>query len=178
MVNLITRRRLVSGIAGSLTLISGCIGTGRSNRTGGQQSLSCPNAGNGTIVSCVTNHPKIDLRPTIAPIEWGTKEQSFVFRNRSLNPVIVNTAGIRIFRRSDEAWKELGNEKRVMTAATVETGGAFHWLIEFTRSRKNVLIRDGEIIFPELENGKYAATVEVETQDSEKLRCGTVFAIE
>jgi len=130
------------------------------------------------MVSCVTDHPKIDLRPTITPLNPETSNQSFVLRNRSRKAVTVNTAGVRIFLWEADSWKELGNEKRNMTGSRVHPGDAFYWVVKFSTARDDVLVRDAEVVFPEGETGQYAATVTVEDEDGNELRCGTLFEIE
>jgi hypothetical protein len=130
------------------------------------------------MVSCVTDHPKIDIRPAITPLNSEISNQSFILRNRSRKPVTVNTAGVRIFRWDENSWKALGNEMRNMTASRVHPADAFYWIVKFSQSRDDVLVRDAEVVFPEGETGRYAATVTVEDEDGNKLRCGTLFDIE
>lgn len=178
MVPQLTRRGALAGIVSTVALSSGCLGTAESEPQGESASLTCPDGGDETMVSCVTDHPKIDLRPSIAPLNAETSNQSFVLRNRSRKAVTVNTAGIRIFRREADSWTELGNEKRNMTSSRIHPGNAFYWIVRFSQSRDDVLVRDAEVFFPEGETGQYAATVTVEDEDRNKLRCGTLFDIE
>ncbi|NEU58436.1 hypothetical protein [Halorussus sp. MSC15.2] len=140
--------------------------------------MTCPDRGDEKAVSCVTDHPRIDLRPTIAPLRPETTNQSFVFRNRMRTSVTVNTAGIDIFRRGDRSWKEIGNQKRNLTASIVKPGDAFYWIVKFPESRESVLIRDGEVRFPKEASGQYAATITATVEEGQKLQCGTVFRIE
>lgn len=188
MIGILTRRGVLACATGILALESGCLGASKSNGTTESDTttkadattktkpLTCP--GDETMVSCVTDHPKLDLRPTIAPLKREAENQSFVLRNRSRQSVTVNTAGLRVFERRDGSWVERGNENRVMTASIVEPGDAFYWLVKFSTSKDDVLVRDSEVFFPAGEQGQYAVTVEVDVPSGSKRRCGAVFTIE
>jgi hypothetical protein len=177
MVPQLTRRSALAGITSTLALSSGCLGTAESGSQNKSEPLACPESGE-TTVSCVRDHPKIDLRPATVPLNAETSNQSFILRNRSRKAVTVNTAGVRIFRWEADSWTELGSEKRNMTGSTIRPGDAFYWVVRFSKSRDDVLVRDAEVVFPKGETGQYAATVTVEDEDMNELRCGTLFEIE
>lgn len=172
-----TRRRILAGTASTLALSSGCLSAGETTRDDNPKSLTCPEAGNGTMVSCVTDHSKMDLRPAITPLKPNTKNQSFVLRNRSRKSITINMAGLRIFRLEEESWTERGNERRNMVGSTIEPGDEFNWLVKFSDSRDEVYVRDAEVILPKGEAGQHAATVSAEDENGNKLRCGTLFKI-
>jgi hypothetical protein len=178
MVPDLIRRDVLTGVSGVLALTGGCLGAGEQTTNDGGQTPTCPESDDTAMVSCATDHPKIDVRPTIAPLKSGATNQRFVLRNRTRKSVTLNTAGVRIFRWEADSWKELGNEKPNMTGSPVHPGDAFYWKVKFSQSRNDVLVRDAEVVFPESETGRYAATVTVEDEDGNDLRCGTLFEIE
>lgn len=173
-----TRRRLLTGAASVLALSSGCLSAGQRNPDDSSESLTCPELDDETTVSCVTEHSEVDLRPAITPLKPDTENQSFVLRNRSRKSITVSTAGIHIFWWDGDSWTERGNERRNATSSKIEPGDAFYWLVEFSDSRDKVYVRDAEVIFPEGATGQYAATVAVEDEEKNTLRCGTLFDIE